>query len=377
MSSLYFGGFALFLLFNDQILNALRAWLSTPNLIGLKRFFSILVMVAALAGAQELFAQYKSEKDATIPLEHFYIERHKSGALRFLLSRLHIGLSTGYGASTFKHKLEGFGILQQPDSLPQIFSSTNPGARYGNWFNTVSANTFPAAAGSFLVDSDTAKIGFRSKAFSIPLKGTVHVAFDRYRIGGGYSYEFMHIGQFRPISYPDDINGFPPLANNFFLKKYFGMIGGMVYRYDEYVLVVDANIGGYKLGKSFDQTLIKKGIYYNLGLSAEREFSEYFRVFVRPSYEIKSYKLTIPETGENIKHRFNAFYVNIGATYRLPEIRRCPLKDCHAQLNHAHGNKEYRSRRHPIWKKQNPHYGENYPTLIKYKGKNKNKLNPY
>ena len=47
------------------------------------------------------------------------------------------------------------------------------------------------------------------------------------------------------------------------------------------------------------------------------------------------------------------------------------------QINHAHGNREYRSRMHPIWKKQNPHYGENYPNLIKYKGKNKYKLNPY
>ena len=46
-------------------------------------------------------------------------------------------------------------------------------------------------------------------------------------------------------------------------------------------------------------------------------------------------------------------------------------------MNHAHGNREYRSQVHPIYKKQNPHYGENHPNLIKYKGKNKYKLNPY
>ena len=187
----------------------------------------------------------------------------------------------------------------------------------------------------------------------------------------------MHIGRFRPISYGNDIGSFSPQANNFFLKKYFGMIGGMVYRYNEYTLVADANIGGFKLGNDFNKSLIKKGLYYNLGATIEREFSEYFRVFARPSYEFKNYKLTIPETSQTIKHRFNAWYINIGVTYRLPEVRRCPLKDCHAQINHAHGNREYRSRRHPIWKKQNPHYGENYPTLIKYKGKNKRKLNPY
>jgi hypothetical protein len=328
-------------------------------------------------GAPQLLAQYKSERDATIPLEHFYIERHKGGIIRMLLSQLHISLSTGYGHTFFRHNLDGFGILQQPDSLPMIFNATNASVRYSNWFNTVTPGSTGTAAGSFLVNSDTAEIGFKSRALSIPLKGTVHIEIDRYRIGGGYSYDFVHLGNFKPLSYGNQIGSFSPQANNFFMRKYFGMIGGMVYRYDEYTLVVDANIGGYKLGSGFNQGLIRRGIYYNIGATVERQFSEYFRVFVRPSYEIKKYKLSIPEAGQTISHKFNALYVNVGFTYRLPELRRCFLKDCHAQINHAHGNREYRSRRHPIWKKQNPHYGENYPTLIKYKGKNKKKLNPY
>jgi hypothetical protein len=336
-----------------------------------------LALVFTLVGTPRLWAQYKSEKAAAIPLEHFYIERQKSGVLRLLLSKLHVSLSTGYGETFFKHKLDSFGIIQQADSLPLIFNSNNTAVRYGDWFNKVRPSTFPTVPGAFSVNSDTAVIGFRSKGLSIPLKASVHVEFDRYRIGGGYSYEFTHIGDFKPISYSSDISSFSPQANNFFLKKYFLLLGAKVYRYDEYVLVVDANIGGYKLGKNFDDGLIKKGLYFNFGVTAERELSEYFKVFVRPSFEFKHYKLSIPETSHSITHRFNAAYLNIGATYRLPDLRRCPLKDCHAQLNHAHGNREYRSRRHPIYKKQNPHYGENYPTLIKYKGRNKKKLNPY
>jgi hypothetical protein len=321
-------------------------------------------------------AQYKSEKEATIPLESFYIERQKAGILRALLSKVHLGLSTGIGRNFLRHELAGFGIDQQPGKEPMIFRSANPSVRYTNWFNTVadSASTGP---GGFLVNSDTAELGFKGRGFSIPIKATLHVEFDRYRIGGGYSYEFTHFGPFKPTSFSGDIGTFTPGANNFFMKKYFAMVGATVYRYYEYTLVVDANIGGYKLGSQFNQALISKGIYFNLGATVEKEMSEYFRLFVRPSYEFKNYKLGLPEGGTEIKHRFNQLYINIGATYRLPEIRRCPLKSCHAQLNHAHGNREYRSRRHAIWKKQNPHYGENYPTLIKYKGKNKRKLNPY
>ena len=321
--------------------------------------------------------QYKSEGDATIPLEHFYIERHKSGAFRFLLSKLHFSLSTGYGNTMYKHRLDSFGILQEPDSMPKIFDHNNVNLRYSNWFNTVTPNSYAIAPGSFLVNPDTASIGFRSKGLNIPLKATVHVEIGRYRIGGGYSIEYSRVGTFRPIGFTGDVGNFTPAVRSSFLKKYFGMVGGTFYRYDQYLAGADLNIGGYKLGNDFDATLIKKGVYYNLGLFAEREFSEYFKVFIRPSFEIRNYELTVPENGQTIAHRMNSWYINIGARYRLPELRRCPLKDCHAQINHAHGNREYRSRRHPIWKKQNPHYGENYPTILKYKGRNKRKLNPY
>jgi hypothetical protein len=323
------------------------------------------------------FAQYENESDATIPLDKFYIKRQGTGSLRALLSKLHWGLSTGVGRTSVKHELEGFGILQNPDSAVRVFSGTSISPAYRNWFNNAVSAPTSATAGAFSVSSDTAKIGFRGSAISIPIKATVHYEFLRYRIGGGYSIEYTRIGSLRPLSYGDKIKNLSPDVSTLWMKHYFGMLGGMVYRYYEYTLVLDANIGGYKLGKSFNAGLIKKGIYINLGATIEREMSEYFRIFIRPSYEIKSYTLSLPESSQNIKHRLNAIYVNIGATYRLPEIRRCFLKDCHAQKNHAHGNREYRSRRHPIYKKQNPHYGENYPVILKYKGKNKKKLNPY
>ena len=228
-----------------------------------------------------------------------------------------------------------------------------------------------------MVNSDTADIGFRSKTFGIPLKISLHVEFDRYRIGAGYSLDYTRVGEFKPANYGADIGGYSLERSSMFVKHYFVMLGAMVYRYDQYALVADANIGGYGMGKDFAKNLMKKSIYLNVGMRAEREFSEYFRLFIRPSYEIKSYKLTIPETTQTLQHRLDGFYLNIGFTYRIPELRRCFLRTCHAQINHAHGNREYRSRRHPIYNKQNPHYGENYPELIRYKGKNKKKLNPY
>jgi hypothetical protein len=330
----------------------------------------------ALSGGPSLYAQYEHEEDATIPLDYFYIKRQKNG-LRMILSKLYFGFSTGYGNTSFSHDLDGFGIAQPAGEAPRIFDHNNLATRYTNWTNNVVADANPLPAGTFTVNADSADIGFRSKSFVIPFKGTVHVEFNRFRLGGGYSIDYMRTGTFEPTRYASDIAGYTLDKSSFFVKHYFGMIGASVYRYDDYVLAVDANIGGYSLGSDFAKNAMKKSVYVNLGVSAERQFSEYFRVFVRPSYEIKSYKLSIPETTQTLQHNLNGFYVNVGVTYRLPELRRCFLKTCHAQINHVHGNREYRSRRHPFYKKQNPHYGENYPELIKYKGKNKKKLNPY
>lgn len=330
-----------------------------------------------LAVSAPVEAQYKRERDATIPLEHFYIQRKGHGIIRPWLSKLHWSLSTGYGRTAFKHDLAGFGIYKEAGLQPHIFPDTSTRAQFTNWITDVSDTTLTPVPGAFIVSSDTAELGFNGNMSHILLKGTVHIEFDRYRIGGGYSFDYTRIGTFRPISYAGEIGNYEVSKGGFFMKHYFVMAGVMVYRYYDYALVVDANVGGYKLGRQFNSSVIQKGLYFNVGATVEREFSEYFRLFIRPSYEIKGYTIAMPETTQSIKHKLNAFYINVGATYRLPELRRCFLKTCHAQMNHAHGDREYRSRRHPFWKKQNPHYGENHPTLIKYKGKNKNKLNPY
>lgn len=320
-------------------------------------------------------AQYETEKQATIPLEHFYVKRQKS-SINNLLSKFTFGLGTGVGFSYFKHSLDGFGIQQNEGEAPLIFSG-NGFPQYSNWFNVTTPDTLSVIANTFRVSSDSASLGFKGKGISIPLKATIHFEYKRYRIGGGYSYEYLTIGNFKPTEFKDQIGTFNPEARAGFMRKYFGTLGAAVYRYQDYLLVLDAQIGGFKPSRTFNLGQIKKGIYYNIGATIERDMSEYFKVFVRPSYDFKNFTINIPETGQSIKHRFNALYVNVGVTYRFPELRRCPIEGCKAQINHAHGNKEYRSKMHPVHKKQNPYYGENYPSLLKYKGRNKKKLNPY
>ena len=315
----------------------------------------------------------------TFPLETIYAERKKN-TFRTLLSKFHLTASTGYGRTFFKQDLDGFGIYQAPGQRPSLFFGTPPdiNTRYTNWVNDYAIDTTPAVPGAFLVNSDTATLGFRGKAWNIPLRIQVHFEIkEKYRVGLGYSYEYMNMREFSSVSYKEDISSFRPDKPGGWVRRYYAMLGYSFYRIDKYLFTGDAQIGSFKPKSNFNASVVKPGLYYNLGVTVEREMSEYLRLFVRPSFEFKNYVLTLPETGKSIKHSMNAAILSVGFTYRIPELPRCFHKECRIQINHAHGNKEYRSRVHPVYKKQNPGYGENHPTLIKYKGKNKRRLNPY
>jgi hypothetical protein len=353
--------------FNDYL------WPFYGNLSYLKArlYIPFLLAAAVLAFPSEGLAQ--DDTKTTFPLENFYVKR-TAPTWRKIFKNFRVGLSTGYGNTLMSHSLAGYGIIQAPGGSPQIFEKGGTSVRFTNWVTGVSADSSAVKPGSKAVSSDSAKLGFRGHALNIPLKLTLHYEYQRYRFGVGYSYELMSIGSLHPISYSDRFGNFKPPGSTGFMKKYFVMLGASFYRIDNYLFTGDLNIGGWNPGSNFSG--IQKGMYYNLGVTAERELSEYLRVFVRPSYDFKSYKISIPE-GPAISQSMNAFYLNVGITYTLPELPKCFKHDCKIQMNHAHGNKEYRSRVHPIYKKQNPAYGEDNPGLIKYKGKNKKKLNPY
>jgi hypothetical protein len=317
----------------------------------------------------------KEQNKADFPLDNFYAERKKWP--QSFLRHFRFSLSTGYGSTFFSHELPGYGIYQAPGGAPQIFPGTSTTTRYSNWVNERVLDNTAAVPGAFVVPSNTASLGFKGGGWSIPLKATIHFEFkQRYRIGIGYSYELFNIGEFTSTSFGDQLRPMQPTNASGSISRFFGMAGVSFYRSGPYLFTGDIQVGSFS-PSNFDAALATTGVYFNGGVTIERDLSEYLRVWARPSYEFKSFTLNLPEGGNPIDHGMNALYLNIGVTYRIPELPKCFHKDCRIQRNHAHGDREYRSRVHPIYKKQNPNYGENNPNLIKYKGKNKKMLNPY
>lgn len=322
----------------------------------------------------DTFAQ--DDENPTFPLETIYAKR-KPWPMRGFLKNFKFSASIGEATTYFSHNLEGFGVFQRTGYTPRIFAGTSTNTLFYNWVNNVASDTVQIKPDSYLVSSDTAKLGFKGKALNIPLHVMVHYEFKNFRIGGGYGIEYMSIGTLHSKTFTDKIGNFRPTSPNGLMKKYYGFFGYSFYRWQDFLFTGLAQVGGYKPGRNFDMTNIKKGINVNLGVTVERELSEYTKLFIKPSFDIKSYNLIVPGSGLPIKHHMNAFYTQIGITFSIADLPKCFHTECKIQMNHAHGNREYRSRVHPFYKKQNPNYGENYPKLVKYKRKNKRKLNPY
>lgn len=339
----------------------------------IKKVFLLIVLVLAMDSA---IAQQNGPKRK--------ISNTNSAPIRSFLNMFSLNVSTGYGASFYSHDISDVGIIQKGADSVFIFDNTfvvsDPiQTGYNNWFNNPQAHqNIPLNPGDFLLSTDTVTVTYRAKGHSVPINGSLQFGFDRYRIGIGASYEIQTVSRFSPNVLKNDLLPFKPNFSTTTMSRYYIMFGGEVIRTLRHMLVIDARVGRYNLSKkNFNPDVIKKGIYFNLGVVFERSLSEYFRVYLRPSYEFKSYTVTIPETNYQILNNMPAFYINLGVVLKFPELRKCPVNKCRTQIDHVHGSRQYRSKVHPMWKWQDPDYGQNYPKLIKYKGKNKRKLNPY
>ncbi len=310
--------------------------------------------------------------------------KNSNGFFSNLIGGFSLHASTGFGATFYSHKIEGPGILQKKDGDVFLFDNfyvagdtINTG--YTGWVNNAQpVSNIPVGDEDFLVGTDTVQVKYKGRGGSIPISATLSYTYDRYRFGGGVSYELTFAAKYYPNVESNNLQPFKPDYVTSSIIRYYVYMGGDIYQSQRHTIAVDAMVGKFKFGKNnFNPDQIKPKIFVNIGVSFERSLSEYFKVFVRPSLEFKSYELTVSGMGYTINHAMPALYVNVGAIIRMPDLNKCSVSQCRTQINHRHGTRIYRSKVHPFWKWQNPNYGQNYPELIKYKGKNKKKKNPY
>lgn len=303
----------------------------------------------------------------------------KRSPVRKVLNMFSVTASSGYGVTFYSHKIAGYTILNKPVGNPYLikdYNAAGPNFGYNYWLqNATLVEVEHEDTEDFLIHADSAQIGYRGIGNSVPLNLSIHVDISRFRIGGGLMAEFHSIRNFNPTTYGEQLRQYEPQNRNARFTRIYGLIGYKVHDYWDWSFIPELQFGKLNLGNSFNSAQIDKGLYANLGLSMEKNLSEYFRIIVKPIAEFKNYNLMLGEAGDKILHKQPALFITAGISVNFPEIPRCKMKSCQTQLKHVHYGKEFRGQ--PLWKKQNPKYGENHPDLIKYKGKNKRIRSPF
>lgn len=321
------------------------------------------------------------------------------------MNQISITATTGYTSTNYKHQFGGVYFFQDAQGQ-YVFSNEveNLGSTfvgYTDWLNdpqigfvTSLENPFdlpfnylnnpvnnPSLSNEqFLVDTDTVNFGFEGVSKGIPLNISLHYEFKKFRIGGGFTYEKQFSKELKPTSFVDQVRAYQPNYKSTSYTRYFGMVGYKFYQFWSYDFVAELQIGKINAGKQFNGSVIQRNLYTHFGISIENNWSEYFRIIVKPGVDLTNYSISLPD-GASVSHKNPTFFLQVGVSINIPDIRRSPMKSDHVQLKHLYTDPKTgrleEVRGQPIWKKQNPKIGQNHRKLWRYKWKNRKKLNPY
>jgi hypothetical protein len=293
----------------------------------------------------------------------------KRSPFRAILNKFSLSISTGYGRTFYSHQLDGDlyetdrrSVLLGDYSLPQ--DSINYTGVI-NWFNAPELVSGKARLtdDSRVVSSDTTDIVYKGGGNSYPLAVSLTFDINRFRIGGGFNYELHSVREMTPKS--GAMYSYKPDFKSTSLMRYYFTMAIAAYEYRGWAYHADFQIGKVIYGKAFDKNTTQSGLYFNLGIPVEWQFSEYFWFFARPSVDIKNFTQNLPyneggnQMPRSVQHNQPAVYLNLGIRIKYPEVPRCPIKSCETQLKHVHFSKEFRGQ--AVHKEQNPKIGEIHP----------------
>jgi len=316
------------------------------------------------------FASYGQKKRGFNPYADFGAPKPKKSFLRVFLNKFTWTLSTGVGATFYGTTPENV-TLSSSDGL--IYMAPSGGSYYRNWLNApvqTSINTVD----SLSINTSERPLKLRGVSTSIPLNFSVHFDITRFRIGAGVALQYHRLPTLTPTEGRTSLGIYQSDKNASFFSRWYIMVGGKVYQFGDFHYYADINVGSMGYGGAFDKANLQKGMFFNVGSPIEYEMSEYFRLYVRPNLEFKSYTMNVGESYP-LKVSQPAFNFQIGIRYNIPDSPRCPIKSCDTQLKHQHkhlGAREYRGQ--PFYKKQNPKIGQNYQQLHRYKNRNSKRL---
>lgn len=298
----------------------------------------------------------------------------KRSIFRQALNKLTLGISTGYGHTFYQQDLTGYSVVRRGDTHFLILGTNlNVGGvstAYSNWLTNPQESPQIIRQEDVMVSGDTANLSLSGHGQSLPLNLSLHITLmERVKIGGGITGEIHHIRSLTFKPWEEVLGKYETDINTALMLRYYGSFGVRTGRWYYWDFTPDIQIGKKKFLGNVNQDLYSGGTYYNFGCLIEHHYSEYFRFTLRPSAELSSSTMQLSSAEQTLSTQTPSFYLQAGISLNYPRLPRCPINQCHIQMEHVHFGKEYRGQ--PLHKWQNPKYGQNHPELMRNKKRKK------
>ena len=335
----------------------------------------LLLLLLCILLAGQVMAQRKKHRsdppvpDLTFPLETIYAER-KPERLRKLLHHLTVSPSLTIGSAGWSHALNDGVLYRKSSGIPRLFvKPLAPQVRaLPSWIS--STDVVDLSIGSidpdeFLISADTARLVFSGRAGVVNAGLRLSTRIWKIRVGIGWSLERFSPVVLRPNRYAQEIGSTSSGSRSITGTAWSVTADYEFLRRRRLGLAGQVRMGTFNWTGGFTAGGFTPSLTYGAGTEIRWNLSEYLQAFAQPVIDFRGYSITEPQTGISIRHRILSPALQVGVHYTFPELKKCYHKLCRVQMNHPHGNREYRSRAHPIYKKQSPEYGENHPEPVK------------
>lgn len=353
----------------------------------------MIALVALLVVPDEVHAQGKKKEKKSkkkkreyqgfIPPEELTPEQRRArmvNPVRKFFNQFNLSVEKGYGFFSYQNTLNGLNVVRSPagDLLYIVPGSAKVGSGpvtgYRNWFNDLEPVNIPR------IDDDAEVVNannlvYRNSGRLNPL--TLRLSYSIRKVGKGNlkgtgerimtDNELLRIGggiSFGRINFKNEVNtqNVSSRLGNFRLPvtrvsttKVFGSVTVNAYQYGDLSLLADVSAGIWKIrSRQFNRDLVKHDPFFNIGLIFEKKFSKYFKVYIRPSFEMRRFRLT--NEAISVSHRFSIFTIDIGALIKYPVYPRNRFKAHRVQMEHVFRGRIYRGR--SIFQRQNPRIGQ-------------------
>lgn len=310
------------------------------------------------------------------------LERQLVSPIRKTLNQFNFNIEKSYGYFSYQNPMENVSVIRNPsNNLLYIVplgqeSSVQPTVAYSNWFNRFTeVNINRIDDDSQIVRTDTTDFVYRNSGRLNPL--TLRLSFSLKKLDRGHfertgekrrlDEDLLRVGagigwgaiKFRHPSSEQDVD---PILRRYTLPttkisttKMFASLTYNFYSLGDFSMLADVYGGVWKMKETLVNTdNVNYDPFFNVGIMFQTKFSKYFKGYIRPSVEMRSYNIANEQL--TIQHQFTTFSIDLGLLLKYPTYPRNKYAAHMVQMEHVFNGKMYRGR--PFYKRQNPRYGQ-------------------